>query len=86
MVKIEDNSIVDIIDVEPRHLKEIKSILARNLPYKKVWAYGSRVKWNANERSDLDLVAFDITDFQLSNIKDIFDESSVPFIVQILKW
>lgn len=85
-MEIIKSNIVDNIDVEPKHLEEIKRVLARTLPYKKVWAYGSRVKWTANERSDLDLAVFDATDTQIENAKEAFNESNVPFIVQLMNW
>ena len=80
------NNIVDIIDVEQRHYKIIKEILAKFLPYKKVLAYGSRVKWNASETSDLDLAVFNATQKEIYEAKEAFDESNIPFIIQILNW
>ena len=84
MVALNQNNIVDIIDVEKRHYQAIKEILARFLPYKKVIAYGSRVKWNASETSDLDLAVFNATDKQIYAAQEAFDESNIPFIIQIL--
>jgi len=80
------NNIVDIIDVEQRHYKIIKEILAKFLPYKKVLAYGSRVKWNSSETSDLDLAVFNATQKEIYEAKEAFDESNIPFIIQILNW
>lgn len=77
---------INVIDIEPRHLKMVKSVLARHLPYKTVWAYGSRVKWNASETSDLDCVVFGATNKDVYNAKEAFDESDIPFIVQLLSW
>lgn len=74
------------IDLEPRHLKKIRSIFARHLPYKKVWAYGSRVKWTASNTSDLDCVVFGATDSEIANAREEFDESDIPFEVQLLDW
>lgn len=81
-----NNNIVDLIDVEPHHLEMVQSVLSRHVPYKVVWAYGSRVKWTATERSDLDIVVFNASDRELGNLKDAFDESEIPFIVQVLNW
>lgn len=80
------NNIVDIIDVDQRHYKIIKEIFAKFLPYKKVIAYGSRVKWNASETSDLDLAVFNATQKEIYEAKEAFDESNIPFIIQILNW
>jgi type I restriction enzyme S subunit len=77
---------VDAIDVEPRHLKMVRAILAKHLPGKEVWAYGSRVKWNATERSDLDCVVFDATDAEIDTAREVFTESEIPFEVQVFGW
>ena len=47
-----------LIDLKPDQLELLEQILKRHIPNKTVWAYGSRVTWKANERSDLDLVCF----------------------------
>lgn len=77
---------LDSIDLEPRHLKKIRSIFARHLPYKKVWAYGSRVKWTASNTSDLDCVVFGANDSEIYSAQETFDESDIPFEVQLLNW
>ena len=79
-------NIVDLIDAEPRCLEMVRTILSRYVPNKVVWAYGSRVKWTASERSDLDIVVFGAIDEELSELKEAFDDSEIPFIVQILSW
>lgn len=80
------NNAVDVIDIEPRHLTALRSILARYLPYKNIWAYGSRVKWCAKETSDLDCVVFDATSSEIFEAQDALDESLIPFEVQLLNW
>ena len=77
---------LDTIDIEPKYLEMVKSIFARYLPYKKVWAYGSRVKWTAGHASDLDCVIFNATDSGIHNTQEAFDESDIPFEVQLLNW
>jgi len=77
---------LDTIDIESRHLKMVKSVFARYLPYKQVWAYGSRVKWTAGHASDLDCVIFNSTDSEIYNAQEAFDESDIPFEVQLLNW
>lgn len=59
-----------------------------HLPNVTVWAYGSRVRWNARPYSDLDLVAFTSPgqESQLANLKDAFEESNLPFGVDLLTW
>jgi type I restriction enzyme S subunit len=77
---------LDTIDVELKDLKIVKSIFARHLPYKQVWAYGSRVKWTATHTSDLDCIVFGATDSEIADAKEAFDESDIPFEVQLLNW
>ncbi|KHE92075.1 MAG: restriction endonuclease subunit S [Candidatus Scalindua rubra] len=74
------------IDVEPEHLKLIKKILKRHIPYKTVWAYGSRVNWTANQFSDLDLVVFEVNTVKLGELKEEFAESDLPFSIDIMSW
>lgn len=85
MEKIE-TQVVDTIDVEPHYLEMVKNFLSCYVPYKTVLAYGSRVKWTATKRSDLDIVIFGATDNELSELKEAFDESEIPFIIQISSW
>ena len=66
----------------------ILGLLRTHLPNVTVWAYGSRVRWNARPYSDLDLVAFTSPgqESQLANLKDAFEESTLPFEVDLLAW
>lgn len=75
-----------IIDIEPEHLKMVQSVFARNLPFKQVWAYGSRVKFTARKTSDLDCAVFGATDSEIFKAQEAFDESDIPFEVQLLNW
>ncbi len=74
------------ITVEPRYLKILNSIFSKHISNKLIWAFGSRVKGNSTKRSDLDCVVFDATDVEISNAKEAFDESNIPFILQLLIW
>lgn len=74
------------IDVAPKYLKMITSILAQHLPSRQVWAYGSRVKRTATHRSDLDCVVFGATDSDIADAKEAFDASEIPFEIQLLNW
>ena len=69
------------IDVDARHLKTIRELLRRYLPSVEVWAYGSRVKWNARPQSDLDLVAFASPEHRRAvlQLREAFEESPLPF-------
>lgn len=74
------------IDLEKRFLVMLQEILHLHAPKKQVWMYGSRVKGTAKNTSDIDLVIFDSTEQEFYALKDAFDESDIPFLVQIMRW
>lgn len=86
MAEIATGKRVDAIDLEPRHLAMVNLVLARHVPFKLVWAYGSRVKWNASETSDLDLVVFGASEGALYATREAFTQSDIPFEVQLFRW
>lgn len=74
-----------------KYLAQVKSLLRQHIPQAEVWAYGSRVRGDFHDASDLDLVARfpasvknDI--FRLSTLQEAFTESDLPIIVQIVDW
>ena len=74
-----------MIQLEPRHQKIIFNILNKH-PYT-FYAYGSRVKGNARKLSDLDLCYHDdIPDSIVLQIKNEFEESNLPFQVELVAW
>lgn len=79
-------AIVKDIDITPGQRQLVCSIFATHLPDTEVWAYGSRVHWNATPSSDLDLVAFSSDKSELANCRDAFAESSLPFRVDLFLW
>ncbi len=79
-------AIVKDIDITPEQRETVCSILASHFPDAEVWAYGSRVHWNATPSSDLDLVAFSSDKSGLANCRDAFAESSLPFRVDLFLW
>ncbi len=76
------------IDITSEDLIIVKELLKKFIPNIVVWAYGSRVKMTARATSDLDLVAFANKDetLTISDLRDAFDESNLPFEVDILIW
>tara|TARA_R110002167_G_C12687594_1_gene652081 strand:+ start:1574 stop:3277 length:1704 start_codon:yes stop_codon:yes gene_type:complete len=76
------------IDLTPAQIKEVKALLEQYLPDTRVWAYGSRVRWTSRPDSDLDLVAFASKEQQanISLLRDAFDESNLPFSVDLFVW
>jgi predicted nucleotidyltransferase len=56
-----------------------------------IWAYGSRVKGNNHDASDLDLVIKtspknELLSEQLIRFKQLLQESDLPVVVQVLDW
>ena len=79
---------VPAIDIDTRERATIERLLHRYLPGIEVWAYGSRVRWNARPQSDLDLVAFAPPQQRavVLQLREAFEESSLPFSVDLLIW
>ena len=74
-----------MIYMEERHLKIVREILSP-YPYK-FCVFGSRVRPTHNQYSDLDLCAMDdIPDVTKSCINEAFEESNLPFKVDIIEW
>ena len=79
---------LDAIDITVEERRTISNLLIYYIPNIEVWAYGSRVKWTSNSKSDLDLVVFLTTeqDYQIANLQAAFEESDLPFQVDIFAW
>ena len=75
-----------LIDLEPDQLGLLEQILKRHIPNKTVWAYGSRVTWKADERSDLDLVVFDCNSMETGALREALEESNLLVSVDVMKW
>jgi predicted nucleotidyltransferase len=76
------------IDLRPEHLQAVQDLIRKYLPGIAVWAYGSRVNMTARDNSDLDLVAFTAssTAAAVSALRDAFDESNIPFLIDLHVW
>jgi predicted nucleotidyltransferase len=74
-----------MLHIEPRHMEIVKSILSK-YPYG-FYAFGSRAKGNEKKFSDLDLCFFEDIPFRdLSTIATDFEESDLPFKVDVVNW
>ena len=78
------------LDLAPQHEKIIRHILSTSLPVNvQVWVFGSRVKGNAKPYSDIDL-AIDVGHVMplslLAKLSDAFEESDLPFRVDVVDW
>lgn len=71
--------------IEPKYLKMLTDIFDSYCPNAEIWAYGSRIKGEAHDGSDLDLVVknFNSKDVNLFELQKLINDSNVPFIVDI---
>ncbi len=78
----------DALDLTPEQVEMVRGLLRTHLPDTTVWAYGSRVTGKANRYSDLDLVTFAPAAHtrQVAELRDAFDESNLPFRVDLFVW
>lgn len=79
------NRTIDLTADQHRLLLEL---IECHLPDTDIWAYGSRVTWNSRPQSDLDLVVFSGPEQtgQVSDLREAFEESRLPFRVDVLVW
>ena len=78
-----------MIDASPQELEIIDDILARHVPGCEVRAFGSRVKWNAKDYSDLDLAVVGNSKLDrlvIADLKEAFAESDLRYRVDVLDW
>ena len=76
------------LDITADQRKTILSLLERHLPNTTAWVYGSRAKWTSRPQSDLDLVVFATPEQngRVSDLREAFEESSLPFRVDLFVW
>ena len=76
------------LDLTPRQLDTVRALLARCLPGTGAWVYGSRARWTSRPDSDLDLVVFAEPGQAraVSDLREAFDESDLPFRVDLFVW
>lgn len=76
------------IDMTGDQYDLILGLLKKYLPNITAWAYGSRVKRTARPYSDLDMVVFATPEQkrQVSDLREAYEESNLPFRVDVLVW
>lgn len=77
------------IDINPRDLAAVRSILSRFVPEREVRAFGSRVTGTVKKFSDLDLAVMGDQPLPASiaaDLREAFSESDLPFKVDVLDW
>ena len=75
----------------PRHRAQIEALLREHVPGVEVWAYGSRIRGESHDGSDLDLVlrAPGLEKVPMDPLCDLWDalrESTIPFLVEARDW
>ena len=78
-----------MIDCTPQQLETIEKILSGIVPGTDVIAFGSRCSGKAKPYSDLDLAVKGtaaVTPDAMSDLIDAFQESDLPFRVDIIDW
>lgn len=82
------NPLTSPVDIRPDHLEIVQDILIKNLPAGvKVWVFGSRANWTTKDSSDLDLVLEGegkLSHSVLGALKDAFEDSSLPYTVDVV--
>ena len=81
----------DRLELLPRHRRMVQSILRLYVPDVAVWAYGSRVRGDCYDGSDLDLVLRGpglrkIPAPRVSALRRAFSDSTIPIIVEVRDW
>lgn len=71
--------------VKPEYLKILETIFQNYCPKAEIWAYGSRLNGDSHDGSDLDLVvkSFNEDKKYLFELKELINDSNIPFIVDI---
>jgi predicted nucleotidyltransferase len=78
-----------MLRIAETHLAIIKNILHLEIPDGEVRAFGSRLTEEARPYSDLDLVIISKKKLErktMIRLKEAFEESSLPFRVDLLDW
>lgn len=78
-----------MLDIEPRHLAEVRRILKRHAGGLEVRAFGSRVRGGAKPYSDLDLAVMTKNPLPMNvkvALENALAESDLPFKVDLLYW
>lgn len=77
------------IDATVRDLEQVRAILRKHLPDRKIVAFGSRATGNMKPFSDLDLAIMGdqpIPATVLADLREELDESDLPFKVDLVEW
>lgn len=75
-------------NIKPKYLQELRTIFNNYCPKSTIWAYGSRVGGDSHDGSDLDLAVktFGDKNCSLAKLKEILNDSDIPFLIDILEF
>ena len=77
------------IDVPAAVLEVVLQTLNRHVPDREIRVMGSRAQGQGERFSDLDLVVMGSEPLELrtlGQLRDAFDDSNLPFVVDIIEW
>jgi uncharacterized protein len=78
-----------MVDLKPREIEVVRNILNRFVPEAEIIVFGSRIYGTAKLWSDLDLAIKAVSSLDwklLAEFKETFQESELPFRVDVLDW
>ena len=77
-----------MINLKPVYLNELYKIFQNSCPKAEIWAYGSRVNGDSHSGSDLDLTVKSFNDNKkyLSDLKNLLNDSDIPFLIDITEY
>jgi len=76
------------LDLNSRYLKVLLGLISVHLSDSIVWAYGSRVKNQNHDTSDLDIVVISKC-YEFSDIlsfREVLRESNIPVLIDVMDW
>jgi predicted nucleotidyltransferase len=77
------------IDIQPKDLQTVLTIMQKFVANHEVWAFGSRVTKTAKEFSDFDIAIVGQEPLPASvqaDLEEAFRESDLPFKVDVVDW
>lgn len=77
-----------MINLSEKYIKELHNIFNSYCPKAEIWMYGSRLTSNSHSGSDLDLTVktFNEDKKYLSELKDLLNNSNIPFLIDITEF
>ena len=73
--------------LRPQYLKILTDIFESYCPEAEIWAYGSRVKGDAHEGSDLDMVVKSFnSNKNIYKLRELINDSNIPILTDILEF